>query len=98
MKIAILEICASTHYTLTNALIKTYSTNPDNQIVVYTSAFIAKVIQDGGVSKNTQFVVFDPSKKAADFLQKYSRFACLFLPRHATRLSPKDYNERVILV
>jgi hypothetical protein len=67
MKIAILEICASTHYTLTNALIKTYSTNPDNHIVVYTNEFIAKVIRDGGVSENTQFVVFDPTKSVSDF-------------------------------
>ena len=68
MKIAILEICASTHYTLTNALIKTYSTDPNNQIVVYTSAFIAKVIEDGGISEQTRLVVFDPQIKAEDFL------------------------------
>jgi hypothetical protein len=70
MKIAILEICASTHYTLTNALIKTYSTNPDNHIVVYTNEFIAKVIRDGGVSKNTEFVAFDPTTTSvSDFLR-----------------------------
>ena len=69
MTIAILEICASTHYTLTNALIKTYSTDPENQIVVYTSDFIAKVIKDGGVSDQTRFMVFDPKKKVEDFLK-----------------------------
>ena len=69
MKIAILEICASTHYTLTNALIKTYSTDPNNQIVVYTSAFIAKVIEDGGISPQTHLVIFDPqTSDAEDFL------------------------------
>jgi hypothetical protein len=68
MKIAILEIYASTHYTLTNALIKTYSTNPDNHIVVYTNAFIAKVIRDGGVSENTEFVIFDSTNSVSDFL------------------------------
>jgi hypothetical protein len=68
MKIAILEIYASTHYTLTNALIKTYSTDPDNHIVVYTNAFIAKVIRDGGVSQNTEFVIFDPTNSVSEFL------------------------------
>ncbi len=69
MTIAILEICATTHYTLTNALIKTYSTDLNNQIVVYTSGFIAKVIKDGGVSNQTRFVIFDPKNNIVDFLE-----------------------------
>ena len=69
MKIAILEICASTHYTLTNALIKTYSTDPNNQIVVYTTEFIGKVIKEGGISKQTSLVIFDTTKKVGDFLK-----------------------------
>ncbi len=68
MKIAIVEISASTHYTLTNALIKTYSTDPNNQIVVYTSAFIAKIIKDGGIPEQTRLVIFNPQIKAEDFL------------------------------
>jgi hypothetical protein len=69
MKVAILEICASTHYTLTNALIKTYSTDPNNQIVVYTTEFIGKVIKEGGISEQTSLVIFDTTKKVADFLK-----------------------------
>ncbi len=69
MTIAILEICASTHYTLTNALIKTYSTEPDNQIVVYTTEFIAKVIREGGTSEQTRLVVFNETQDAMDFLK-----------------------------
>lgn len=69
MTIAILEICASTHYTLTNALIKTYSIEPDNQIVVYTTAFIAKVIRAGGISEQTRLVVFDEKSDGMDFLK-----------------------------
>ncbi len=69
MTIAILEICASTHYTLTNALIKTYSTEPDNQIVVYTTEFIAKVIREGGTSEQTRLVVFNETQDVMDFLK-----------------------------
>lgn len=69
MTVAILEICASTHYTLTNALIKTYSTEPDNQIVVYTTEFIAKVIREGGTTDQTRLVVFDEKSDAVEFLK-----------------------------
>lgn len=70
MKIAILEICASTHYTLTNALIKTYRTEPNNNIVVYTNEFIAKAIQESGVHDATTFVIFDDKKPIAPFLKE----------------------------
>jgi hypothetical protein len=69
MKIAILEICASTHYTLTNALIKTYRTNPENSIVVYTNEFIAKVIQESGAHEDTTFIIFDENKPVTPFLK-----------------------------
>jgi hypothetical protein len=69
MKIAILEICASTHYTLTNALIKTYRTDPANSIVVYTNEFIAKAIQESGVSDATTFVIFDEKLPVVPFLK-----------------------------
>jgi hypothetical protein len=69
MKIAILEICASTHYTLTNALIKTYRTDPANSIVVYTNEFIAKAIQESGVHDATSFVIFDEKLPVAPFLK-----------------------------
>ncbi len=73
MTIAILEICAHTHYTLTNALIKTYSTDPTNNIVVYTTPFIAKVIQEGGILDNTQIVVFDKNENEQAFFQKIEK-------------------------
>jgi hypothetical protein len=67
MKIAIIEVCSSTHYTLTNALIKTYSTDSNNQIVVYTTEFIAKILRDGGLSNNTQLVVLKEGQDATAF-------------------------------
>lgn len=69
MTIAILEVCANTHYTLTNALIKTYSTDPNNSIVVYTTPFIAKVLQEGSISDNTQIVVFEDKKNEQTFFK-----------------------------
>jgi hypothetical protein len=75
MKIAILEICASTHYTLTNALIKTYRTEPNNNIVVYTNAFIAKAIQESGVHDATSFVIFDEKESVSQYLGEIEKTA-----------------------
>jgi hypothetical protein len=74
MKIAILEICAPTHYTLINALIKTYSTDPNNTIVVYTLDNIAKTLVDGGISEQTSIVIFDKNN-TADFLKNIEKTA-----------------------
>jgi hypothetical protein len=59
MKIAILEICTPTHYTLLNALIKTYATDPRNTIEVFTLENIAKILQDGGIPDQTTLHAFD---------------------------------------
>ena len=75
MKIAILEICATTHYTLINALIKTYSTDPNNSIEVYTIKAIAKSIRAGGVPERTSLIVFDETKGVAQFLKNIENTA-----------------------
>ena len=69
MKIAILEICASTHYTLLNALIKTYCTDSHNTIVVYTLDNIAKSLKDGGIPDRTKVVVLNPHDNIGQFLK-----------------------------
>jgi hypothetical protein len=74
MKIAILEICTPTHYTLTNALIKTYSTDPNNTIVVYTLDNISKILMDGGISGQTSIVIFDKSN-TTDFFKNIEKAA-----------------------
>jgi hypothetical protein len=78
MKIAILEICTPTHYTLTNALIKTYSTDPNNTIVVYTLDNIAKILVDGGISAQTSIVIFDKTSdktNTTDFFKNIEKTA-----------------------
>ena len=68
MLIAILEICTHTHYSAINGLIKTYSIDPSNSIIVYTNEAIERALQENGVTPNTSFVLFDPNKGAAHFL------------------------------
>lgn len=78
MKIGILEICTHTHYSAINGLIKTYSTDPSNSIVVYTIEPIAKAIQENTITDNTTVVIFEngtsqntgESKDASHFLKE----------------------------
>jgi hypothetical protein len=69
MKIAILEICTHTHYSAVNGLIKTYSVDPNNTIVLYTNESIAKAIYENGVSDNTMVVVFKEGDNVRQFLK-----------------------------
>jgi hypothetical protein len=72
MKIAILEICTPTHYTLLNALIKTYATDPSNTIDVFTLENIAQILQDGGIPDQTTLHIFD-GINASLFLKKIAK-------------------------
>jgi hypothetical protein len=69
MKIAILEICAPTHYTILNALIKTYSTDPNNTITVHTLPNIAQAVRDGGIPDRTELIIFDEKSDVGMFLK-----------------------------
>lgn len=73
MKIAILEICAYTHYSAVNGLIKTYSVDPENTIVLYTNESIAKAVRENGIPKNTKLVVFEKDTDAAVFLNSIEK-------------------------
>ena len=68
MKIAILEICTYTHYSAINGLIKTYSVNPNNKIVVYTNNPVAKALRENGITENTTIIVLENEKNVAPFL------------------------------
>ena len=69
MQIAILEICSHTHYSAINGLIKTYSTDPDNTIVLYTIEPIVKALREDVVPNNTKFVVFEKGANVSQFLK-----------------------------
>jgi hypothetical protein len=69
MKIAILEICTHTHYSAINGLIKTYSTDPNNSVTLYTNESIAKAIKENAVSDKTEIVLFEKGQNVANFLR-----------------------------
>jgi hypothetical protein len=75
MTIAILEICASTHYTLINALVKTYCTDPRNTVTVYTLPNIAKSLREGGMPDRANVVVLEGNTDVGSFLKNIEKTA-----------------------
>lgn len=73
MKIAILEICAYTHYSAVNGLIKTYSVDPNNTIVLYTNESIAKAVRENGIPSNTMLVVYEEGMDVSLFLKEIEK-------------------------
>jgi hypothetical protein len=73
MKIALLEICIPTHYSAINGLIKTYSVEPNNSIVLYTTESIAKAIRENGKPDSTELVIMSDNERISDFLKKIEK-------------------------
>ncbi len=46
MKIGIVEVCESNHYTAVSALALTYLTNKDNEVVIFTTPKIEALFND----------------------------------------------------
>ena len=59
MLIGIIEVSEPNHYSAVNGLLKTYASNPDNQIIVYTLPSIKKALEENGLPKNSSLVVLN---------------------------------------
>ncbi|MEO6520874.1 MAG: glycosyltransferase [Mucilaginibacter sp.] len=70
MRIGIIEVCEPNHYTAVEALAKTYTTHPDNEVIIYTLKSIAPLFKD----LTTQIVVKSENETLADFLAGLASF------------------------
>jgi hypothetical protein len=59
MRIGIIEVSEPNHYSAVNGLIKTYATDRDNQITVYTLPSIQLALQENGLPQQTQVVTLE---------------------------------------
>jgi hypothetical protein len=75
MKVAILEVSAKTHYTLINALMKTYCINPNNAVVVYTIPSIVKTLEDGGLPSNARVIPLKEHTNVGNYLKDIEKTA-----------------------
>lgn len=73
MKVAILEVSAKTHYTLINALMKTYCINPNNAVVVYTLPSIIKTLEEGGLPANARVIALEEQTNIGSYLKSIEK-------------------------
>ena len=73
MLIGIIEVSEPNHYSAVNGLLKTYASNPDNQIIVYTLPSIQKALEENGLPKNSSFVVLDRDRSLKNLLDEVEK-------------------------
>ncbi|WP_319422266.1 hypothetical protein [Pleurocapsa sp. FMAR1] len=62
MLIGIIEVSEPNHYSAVNGLLKTYASNPHNEIIVYTLPSIKKALEENGLPENSSLVVLNVSE------------------------------------
>jgi hypothetical protein len=73
-KIGILEICEPNHYSAVNGLMKSYASDSQNHVYVFTIPKITKALQENGLRPNIEIVEWDEKGSMADFLQKVAQY------------------------
>ena len=62
------EVSESNHYSAVNALVKTYASDPNNEIIVYTLPSIQKALKENGVPSNVDLVVLEENQSLKKLL------------------------------
>lgn len=62
MLIGIFEVSEPNHYSAVNGLVKTYASNLNNEIIVYTLPSIQKALEENGLPKNASLVVLEEDR------------------------------------
>jgi len=70
MIIGIFEVSEPNHYSAVNGLLKTYASDPDNEIIVYTLPSIQKALEENGLPKNSQLVVLEENQSLTKLLDE----------------------------
>jgi hypothetical protein len=68
MLIGIIEVSEPNHYSAVNGLLKTYASNSNNQIIVYTLPSIQKALQENGLPDNSSVVVLNEGESLKKLL------------------------------
>ena len=62
MIIGIFEVSEPNHYSAVNGLLKTYASDPDNEIIVYTLPSIEKALLENGLPANSKLVILEENQ------------------------------------
>lgn len=69
MLIGIIEVSEPNHYSAVNGLVKTYASNKNNQIVVYTLPAIELALKENGLPENSSVVVLEKKRSLKKLLK-----------------------------
>lgn len=75
MLIGIIEVSEPNHYSAVNGLLKTYASNSNNQIIVYTLPSIQKALQENGLPNNSSVVVLNEGDSLKKLLTNVEKIA-----------------------
>ena len=68
MLIGIIEVSEPNHYSAVNGLLKTYASDKNNKIIVYTLPSIQLALEENGLPENSSVVVLEPNLSLKDLL------------------------------
>lgn len=68
MLIGIFEVSEPNHYSAVNGLLKTYASDPENKVIVYTLPAIQKALEENGLPENSKVVVLEPDNLLKNLL------------------------------
>ena len=69
MLIGIIEVSEPNHYSAVNGLLKTYTSDRNNKVIVYTLPSIQRALEENGLPENSSLVVLDKQQSLKSFLQ-----------------------------
>lgn len=75
MRIGIFEVSEPNHYSAVNGLVKTYASDPSNEIVVYTLPSIQKALLENGLPENSRLVVLEKDRSLKKLLDDAEKIA-----------------------
>lgn len=75
MLIGIIEVSEPNHYSAVNGLLKTYASNLNNEIIVYTLPSIQKALEENGLPNNSSLVVLERRQSLKKLLGDLEKIA-----------------------
>ena len=75
MIIGIFEVSEPNHYSAVNGLLKTYASDPNNEIIVYTLPSIEKALLENGLPDNSKLVILKENQSLKKLLDDAEKIA-----------------------
>ncbi|MEM8828339.1 MAG: hypothetical protein AAGE96_03155 [Cyanobacteria bacterium P01_G01_bin.19] len=75
MIVGIFEVSEPNHYSAVNGLVKTYASDPNNEIIVYTLPSIEKALLENGLPNNSRLVVLQEDRSLKELFEEAEKIS-----------------------